>query len=315
MTTLTSKTPGTPDFTYLGLLHLEANTQITSLLQKIQDGGGNDTGLEISTTALKYTGNLTLASLTASTLVYLDSNKKLVSLAAGSAGDVLTLAGGLPTWAAPATGITIDTTPITGGGSGRILFESATGKVSESVNLVYDGRLAIGSPGAYGSGNRLAIKAGATGDYIIHVESTGSGVFMAIKTSSGVAEYGIYQNALYFQSLPGLSGGVTFYDDSSTSIPALQSKGGKLGIGVPISGTISARVHIISTTEQMRTGYDASNYESKTVGSTGLVTYDAVGSGAKFKFMKPINLQNLPTSAAGLSSGDVWNDSGTLKIV
>ena len=98
MGALTNKTPGTPDFTYLGLLHLEASTQITSLLQKIQDGGGNDTGLEISTTALKYTGNLTLASLTASTLVYLDSNKKLVSLAAGTDGQVLQIASGLPAW-------------------------------------------------------------------------------------------------------------------------------------------------------------------------------------------------------------------------
>lgn len=28
-----------------------------------------------------------------------------------------------------------------------------------------------------------------------------------------------------------------------------------------------------------------------------------------------VNFQSLPTSATGLSSGDVWNDSGTLKIV
>ena len=27
------------------------------------------------------------------------------------------------------------------------------------------------------------------------------------------------------------------------------------------------------------------------------------------------NLANLPTSSAGLSSGDLWNDSGTVKIV
>ena len=38
----------------------------------------------------------------------------------------------------------------------------------------------------------------------------------------------------------------------------------------------------------MRTGYDASNYESKTVGSTGVVTYDAVGSGASFVFAKQL---------------------------
>lgn len=28
-----------------------------------------------------------------------------------------------------------------------------------------------------------------------------------------------------------------------------------------------------------------------------------------------INLANLPTSSAGLKTGDVWNDAGTLKIV
>lgn len=28
-----------------------------------------------------------------------------------------------------------------------------------------------------------------------------------------------------------------------------------------------------------------------------------------------LNLSNLPTSSSGLASGEVWNDSGTLKIV
>lgn len=32
-------------------------------------------------------------------------------------------------------------------------------------------------------------------------------------------------------------------------------------------------------------------------------------------FNAPIRLSNIPTSSSGLSSGDVWNDSGTLKIV
>lgn len=54
---------------------------------------------------------------------------------------------------------------------------------------------------------------------------------------------------------------------------------GKIGIGVVDP---QARLAITSTTEQLRTGYDASNYESKTVSSVGAVTYDAVGSGAKF---------------------------------
>lgn len=28
-----------------------------------------------------------------------------------------------------------------------------------------------------------------------------------------------------------------------------------------------------------------------------------------------LNIANIPTSATGLASGDVWNDAGTLKIV
>jgi len=29
----------------------------------------------------------------------------------------------------------------------------------------------------------------------------------------------------------------------------------------------------------------------------------------------PLAIASLPTSSAGLATGDVWNDSGTLKIV
>lgn len=42
------------------------------------------------------------------------------------------------------------------------------------------------------------------------------------------------------------------------------------------------------------------------------------GSGdptANAKQPSPLNLANIPTSAAGLNSGDVYSDSGTLKIV
>lgn len=42
------------------------------------------------------------------------------------------------------------------------------------------------------------------------------------------------------------------------------------------------------------------------------------GSGdptANSKQPSPLNLANIPTSATGLNSGDVWSDSGTLKIV
>lgn len=54
--------------------------------------------------------------------------------------------------------------------------------------------------------------------------------------------------------------------------------------GFGTGATVSARVHSLATTEQLRLGYDVSNYASTTVGATGGVTYDAVGSGAAFTF-------------------------------
>jgi len=45
-----------------------------------------------------------------------------------------------------------------------------------------------------------------------------------------------------------------------------------------------------------------------------LTSGDFVFENGKIK-AKDINFSNLPTSSAGLSTGDVWNDNGTLKIV
>ena len=52
---------------------------------------------------------------------------------------------------------------------------------------------------------------------------------------------------------------------------------GNVGIGTT---TISAKVHAVSTTEQLRLGYDASNYLSTTVSSAGLATLATTGTNA-----------------------------------
>jgi hypothetical protein len=90
------------------------------------------------------------------------------------------------------------------------------------------------------------------------------------------------------------------YTDVNNDILTLSSTG-SLGLGIG-SNTASARIHAISTTEQLRVGYDTSNYASATVGSTGTVTLDAVGSGAKFVFSDAVEV---PDSA--YASG--WNGS------
>ena len=52
----------------------------------------------------------------------------------------------------------------------------------------------------------------------------------------------------------------------------------------------AAKLHAISTSEQLRVGYDASNYFSTTVGATGAVVLDAVGAGASFTFSDSVKI-------------------------
>lgn len=59
------------------------------------------------------------------------------------------------------------------------------------------------------------------------------------------------------------------------------------------TNAISALLHLIDTTEQLRIGYDTSNYYKTTVGSTGGVTFDAVGSGALFTFSDNVVVPDL----------------------
>jgi hypothetical protein len=74
----------------------------------------------------------------------------------------------------------------------------------------------------------------------------------------------------------------------------MRIKGNTRNIGIGTSAP-SARLHTLSTTEQLRLGYNTSNYVSTTVGSTGIVTHDAVGSGSSFVFSDPVKVTGTQT--------------------
>jgi hypothetical protein len=78
------------------------------------------------------------------------------------------------------------------------------------------------------------------------------------------------------------------------------NKAGNLVIG---GVAASARLHLISTTEQLRVGYNASNYLSVTVGSTGSVTTALTGT-------SPINI----FSQAIRGNGGFQSSDGTAGI-
>lgn len=58
---------------------------------------------------------------------------------------------------------------------------------------------------------------------------------------------------------------------------------GKTGIGTGATIPL-ALLYLLSTTEQIRTGYDSSNYWNAITSSTGATVFDGVGSGARFDF-------------------------------
>lgn len=94
----------------------------------------NATGLPLTTgitgTLPIANGGTNITTYATGDILYASASNTLSKLTAGTNGYVLTLAAGVPTWAAGGGGITINTTVITGGTTGRILYDNA-GTVGE----------------------------------------------------------------------------------------------------------------------------------------------------------------------------------------
>lgn len=125
----------------------------------------------------------------------------------------------------------------------------------------------------------------------------------------------------------GSTGNIFVYNRTGSVYENLQISGlgiymqpnanGNTGFGLAGGSTISALIHAIKTTEQLRIGYDISNYVSETVSSTGGITYNAVGSGASFTWSDSINLPYVAkTSTYTATTNDYTIDctSGTFTV-
>lgn len=106
--------------------------------------------------------------------------------------------------------------------------------------------------------------------------------------------------------LSGYGGTVLFQTGTSRTSRGVIDGSGNMGIGIVAS--VAARLHLVSTTEQLRIAYDASNYLSITSSSTGVITLNAVGTGSSFSFSDPVIL---PAGAAAASKAPLKLTSGT----
>ena len=92
-----------------------------------------------------------------------------------------------------------------------------------------------------------------------------------------------------------LSAATNLYLVTNNNTNLTVNTAGNIGIGTT---SPSAKLHTIATTEQLRVGYDASNYASVTVSSAGLVTLDAVGASAGFVLADPVTATAQPVLSA-----------------
>ena len=165
---------------------------------------------------------------------------------------------------------------------------SASGTITiDSTSAVTNPKLLITASTASGAGDNvpLVIKgSGVNRLASINLRTTGGSGELYSGWVTGIVGGGIQVNNSFT-----VSNGNTGPTTGTATFAVLSN--GNVGIG---TASPSTKLHTIATTEQLRIGYDASNYASTTVSSSGLVTLNAVGASAGFAFANTTR----PTSAA-----------------
>jgi hypothetical protein len=147
--------------------------------------GGNAATATSATSATSATTATNLAGGAAGSIPYQSAAATTAMLAAGSNGQVLTLASGVPSWATPTTGTVTSVS-----GTGTISGISLSGTVTSTGSLTLGGALDLSSPPAIGgtlantiSGTTITATTKFVGPYFDAANSAGG----ALRTASGTA--------------------------------------------------------------------------------------------------------------------------------
>ena len=282
-----------------------------------------------------YTNLIQFVDQTAWRSFYSNGSGDVTELAFGTSGQVLTSNGAssAPTWQTPSSG----SGTINSGTGFKIPFYDGTGTtLSQTSGLYYTNgtteNFGIGASApsselevlsgtaktgafsdnpaaaAFVSPNYSLTSGGATAHFVSNsamgADVGGSITFGGDRTSSvnnSSTTFAVIKGAKESASSGNFNGylaiGVQNHNGGTIIEGMRVNSSGNVGIGA--SSTISARLHAISTTEQLRIGYDASNYYSTTVSSSGAVTLDAVGSSSGFTLSDKLTVNSDIEIAAG----------------
>ena len=169
-------------------------------------------------------------------------------------------------------------------GSGTI---STANSVAAELNVTGGGTITQG----WGTEGVISVSGNSTVSKAIPV-----GVYISVAAGSTITNaYGVNIGgpADGWSNAGTLTNCYALYIGSSTNIgtnkwsiynqsPAVSYLAGSLALGVTAA---SAKVHAIATTEQLRLGYDASNYLSSNIASDGKTTFTAVGTAPNLKWL------------------------------
>lgn len=174
----------------------------------------------------------------------------------------------------------------------------------------------------FGNISNQGIKFIVNNSEIAQLEATGLQLNV-VSTGTNTDSVAVFSNGLIKRVLQSSIGGSNFYtaDGTFTSNRIVSFGGfslnfnGNTGFG---TSTISARVHSLSTTEQLRLGYDASNYSSFTISSSGVLTISPTGASTLISgglaFGNANNNMGMPSSVGGstttLSQALIGGSSG-----
>lgn len=192
---------------------------------------------------------------------------------------------------------------------GRLfIYNVQGGTVGERVSIATGGATTINAV----SGNPLTVQRNGVAAFIVDSSTSA--------TLSGTAS-----NLILHATTAGQNAGITFSEatidkftfylnggddtlrvynvaDSNYSALSLDASG---RFGVNVGAAASARIHAISTTEQLRLGYDAADYCSFTVGPTGNTTF-AITTGTSttgFVFSNPISCPGVGAASERFGAG------------
>lgn len=160
----------------------------------------------------------------------------------------------------------------------------------ERLNVNADGNLKINGAN---TASTYRLESTGSGAQYWKVASSNSFAYLVADGGNTDAGYGFQKSGSWKWQFNNIAASSDMFGIYSYGVGAyvfnIDYTGGKVGIGLGTTAA-SAKLHAVSTTEQLRLGYDTSNYFSTTVGSTGTVTLNAVGSGAGFTFSDPITV-------------------------